>query len=161
MKVKTAHFGTVEVDEAAVITFPNGLIGLPKSTRFAILDGPEGTPFKWLQSTEEEWLALVMLDPLQLLPDYQVDIRPDDMTELKLADPAKAVVAVVCSIMGDARSMTINLVGPLVFNPEQRLAKQIIQGNSDYTTKHSVFPGQEAASSSSGTGGDASAGEEV
>ena len=140
MKFNTTRFGTVEAHDDSVIRFPLGLLGLPNSRRFVILDGPQGTPFKWLQSVDEDWLAFVIVDPLLIKPDYQVDIHEEDLTLLELRDPQQGVVAVICSIPGDIQSMTVNLMGPLIFNIDRKLGKQIILTDIEYTTKYAVFP---------------------
>ena len=57
MLVKTSRFGEVTVEDSAVITFPEGIVGFPDIRGFVMFDGPEGTPFKWLQSTERPELA--------------------------------------------------------------------------------------------------------
>jgi flagellar assembly factor FliW len=158
MKVNTSRFGPIDISDSAVITIPHGLIGLPVSRRFAVLDGPDGTPFKWLQSVDEEWLAVVIIDPLIVKADYAVDLSRDDLADLKMDDLGQGIVAVICSIPGDLKTMTVNLMGPLVINVGKRVAKQVIQINPAYGTKHPMFPqgadaGQTPASGAAGAPG--------
>ena len=41
MKVETRIFGTVDIDESKIITFPGGIVGFPDLTKFAIIHDEE------------------------------------------------------------------------------------------------------------------------
>lgn len=140
MRVKTSRFGEVTVEDSAVISFPEGLVGFPDARRFVIFDGPEGTPFKWLQSADRPELAFVICDPLTFKPDYRVAAAPQELADLALQKLEDAVVCVILSIPADPWQMTANLLGPLVFNAASRLGKQLVLGGPEHTTKHRVFP---------------------
>ena len=62
VKFRSSRFGTVEVDESAVIEFPAGLIGLP-GTRSTLVDAGPGSPFRWLHSLDDADLALPVTNP--------------------------------------------------------------------------------------------------
>ncbi len=141
MQLKTSRFGEVTADDSAVISFPEGIVGFPDVRRFVIFDGPEGTPFKWLQSTERPELAFVICDPALFKPDYQVSATRGDLAGLKLEKPEDAVICAILSIPADPWKMTANLLGPVVFNAEKKLGKQLVLSGPEYTTKHPVFPG--------------------
>ena len=73
MKVKTRYFGEIELDDSKVITFDNGLFGFEEFTRFALLydsETGESTSIKWLQCVDEETLALPVMMPTLVKPDY-------------------------------------------------------------------------------------------
>ena len=140
MLVKTSRFGEIEVEDSAVIEFPEGIVGFPEIRGFVIFDGPEGTPFKWLQSTERPELAFVICDPLLFKTDYKVSVAKEELTVLELAGIDDAVVCVILSIPADPWKMTANLMGPVIFNAEKRLGKQLVLSGPEHTTKHPVFP---------------------
>ena len=68
MKIETSRFGTVEITEEQIFTFPMGLLGFAKYKQFVVIDHTEESPFKWLQSVEEGSLAFIITDPLFLWP---------------------------------------------------------------------------------------------
>ncbi len=63
MQLDTARFGKVEVDDQSIITFTQPIIGFQEFRRFVILDGPDDGGLKWLQSTDAEDLAFILMDP--------------------------------------------------------------------------------------------------
>ncbi len=140
MQLKTSRFGEVTVEESAVISFPEGVVGFPDVRRFVIFDGPEGTPFKWLQAVDRPELAFVICDPALFKPDYQVGATKEHLASLKLAKPEDAVICVILSVPTDPWKMTANLLGPVVFNAESKLGRQLVLSGPEYTTKHPVFP---------------------
>jgi len=140
MKIKTSRFGEVTVADSAAISFPEGLVGFPDARTFVIFEGPEGTPFKWLQSVDRPELAFVICDPLYFKGDYRVAVPNAELAELKLGGPGDAVISVILSIPPDPWRMTANLLGPVVFNAERRIGKQLVLSGTEYSTKHPVFP---------------------
>ena len=116
MIVKTTRFGELEVDEGELLTFPMGLVGLPDMTEFVMFDGPEGTPFEWLQSTVRPELAYVICDPGLFAPDYRVEAGVEDLAPVEITAVEDAVVAVILSVPDDWRLMTANFAGPLIFS---------------------------------------------
>jgi flagellar assembly factor FliW len=140
MLVNTSRFGEITVEDSAVIKFPEGIVGFPDLRGFVIFDGPEGTPFKWLQSTDRAELAFVICDPMLFKADYRVSASREELANLELAKPDDAVICVILSIPADPWKMTANLMGPVIFNAERKLGKQLVLAGPQYTTKHPVFP---------------------
>ena len=145
MKIKTSRFGEVAVDDSAAISFPEGLLGFPQARLFVIFDGPEGTPFKWLQAVDHPALAFVICDPLLFKPDYRIAAADGDLAVLHLDKPDDVVVCAILTIPVDPWRMTANLLGPVVFNAARRVGKQLVLSGPEYSTKHPVFPGGQPA----------------
>ena len=64
MQINTKWFGTVEINDAKVITFEKGLIGFEDCSRFAIVyetEDKKEKPIMWLQSLDEQALALPII----------------------------------------------------------------------------------------------------
>lgn len=51
------RYAALEVDEDAVLTFPEGLIGLPGTT-YTLVAHEDGSPFHWLHSLEDPGVAV-------------------------------------------------------------------------------------------------------
>jgi flagellar assembly factor FliW len=134
MDVRTTRFGTVEIAEDRVITFPKGLLGFSNCTRFCLLKPAEDACFHWMQSIDEPGLAFVVTDPLLFVPDFSVPIRPEQMGELSLDKVEDAKVMVIVNKVED--TLTGNLQGPLVINVEGRVAEQFVLAEKRWTTRH-------------------------
>ena len=144
----TPRFGTVEVQDSDLITFPDGMLGFPQLKQYVMLDNPGGGPFKWLQSIEMPAIAFVVTDPLLFFPDYKVSIRREDLASINLKEADGGYVLVVVTVKPDVYESTANLSGPVILNVAERLARQIVLNDSNYHTRHrlaeSAPPDEEA-----------------
>ena len=139
-KIETSRFGEIEIEKKRIITFPEGLIGFPDEKEYAILEHKPGSPFYWLQSTEQPELAFVMTNPFLLKQDYLQDLLPDEAIHFETKNGADIVVFVLITIPpGDINNMTANLLGPLIIDSETRQGKQVILANSGYEARFPVL----------------------
>jgi flagellar assembly factor FliW len=134
MKIKTARFGDIDVEEGKIITCPEGLIGFNMSRRFVILSIEKFKPFLWLQSLDDGNLCFVMTDPWLFIPDYAPELSDEDVTFLGIDDPAS--VALYTLISFEKATTRFNLLAPLCINHKTNTAKQIILNTPSYSTAH-------------------------
>ena len=140
MEIETTRFGHVEIEEDLILTLPEGILGFEDLKRYIILDHfDKESPFKWLQSIEDPSLAFVITDPLIFVPDYKAKIHKEEINSIELSDAEKAIIVVIVNIKRDHSEITINLQGPLVINPEKKLARQFIMRTDDYSVRHVIF----------------------
>jgi flagellar assembly factor FliW len=137
VKVSTKPYGVIEVDERQRIKFPVGLFGFESHRDFVILDA-DRQPFYWLQSLEVQELAFILVNPFLFRPDYELDISDDELKDIGISSPDKALVFSIVTIPADGGPMTANLQGPLVINREQRIGKQAVLADSRWKTKHNI-----------------------
>jgi flagellar assembly factor FliW len=109
---ESSRFGTVEVDEGAVVRFPNGLIGLG-GERFAIL-GEAGEAIRWLHSLDDPDLAVPVADPWAFFGDYAVQLSDEEQGRLGLTGPDEARVLVVVRVGPSAEECFANLKAPIL-----------------------------------------------
>src|SRR5258708_7634704 len=81
MEIQTSRFGTLVVEDDRVMTFPNGLLGFPNCSRFALIQTGSENYFFWLQSVEDPSLAFVITDPNIFFKDYEVPVREESQQE--------------------------------------------------------------------------------
>ena len=112
---RSTRFGTVEVDESAVIEFPAGLIGLP-GTRWALLAAGPESPFQWLHSLEQEDLALPVTSPWTFFPDYAVELSDADTDRVGGDDPDAVEVLVTVRATSKLSEFSANLRAPIVIH---------------------------------------------
>ena len=108
----SSRFGTVEVDEGAVIEFPNGLIGLG-GVRFALVGEPEDA-IVWLHSVEDPDLAVPVAKPWTFFPDYAIDLPDDEAERIGVSDPGDAEVLVVVRVGATPQECFANLKAPVL-----------------------------------------------
>jgi flagellar assembly factor FliW len=138
MLIQTARFGPVEIDESCIIEFPAGVLDFSSFKKFALLQPDENGVFFWLQSIDSPELAFVVTDPALWLPDYQANIRKEQMEELGLREVSDAQVLVIVNKHG--QSITVNLQGPLVINcTKPRRAMQLVIPDSKWALRHELY----------------------
>ncbi|WP_145334512.1 flagellar assembly protein FliW [Paenibacillus xylanexedens] len=136
-------WGSLEVQEEVVYQFPKGLPGFEEETEFAIVPW-EDTPFSYLQSTREPELAFLLVSPFTFVPDYSFELAEVDKEELGIVEQVSVYSMV--TIHSQANKSTMNLLAPIVLNPEQRLGKQVVLHHSDYNTRHLIWTEDDAKS---------------
>lgn len=137
MEVKTKANGIVNVDEKQLVTFPEGLLGFEKYTKFALIDS-EYEPFVWLQSTEESNLAFLMIDPFLICSDYEADIDDSALRNIGVDSAEDIIIMTLVTIPKDGSAITANFLGPVVINKKNRKCLQVILNDSRWTTKFDI-----------------------
>ncbi|MBK5224908.1 MAG: flagellar assembly protein FliW [Acidimicrobiia bacterium] len=133
MHIESEQLGAVEIDPSKVLEFPDGLLGFPDVTRFALVEaGDDGTYF-WLLSLDDPALAFLAAVPWAFYPGYEPELPDSDQEALALADAHDAMVLCLLTITDDA--VTANLLGPLVVNVVTRSGRQIVLAESTYSTR--------------------------
>ena len=137
MDIESTRFGKLSVEEERIITFPNGLLGFPDHTQFALIQTGEENYFFWLQSVDEPNLAFVVTDPSTFFKDYNVPVREESWQELQLADEGDLQCFVICNKVGEW--LTGNLLGPILVNAANRLAQQVVLTEKKWTTRQPLM----------------------
>lgn len=137
IKVNSARFGEVEINEEQVITFPSGIAGFDMLKNWCLLHLEDAPDYNWLQSLEEPGISLLLADPDQLFDNYVADVREEQVTELDLPTEGNAVPALVMRVVlkwdEDKRRFFANLRAPIIFNLDNRNAVQVILQKADYS----------------------------
>jgi flagellar assembly factor FliW len=129
--VRSQRFGTHAVPEDCILTFPEGLVGIPHAGRFWLAEPSGGpSPFRYLLSVDVPDLGFLVCDPCQVWPTYAADVpRPADVTGYVL------VLAIV-TVRGEPRTLTANLLAPLVVDCDTRQGRQVVLDGGRYSTRH-------------------------
>ena len=143
MQINTKRFGTVEIDAAKVITFEKGLIGFEDCSRFAIVyetEDKKEKPIMWLQSLDEQALALPIIKPEYIVDEYAPDV--EDELVYKLGENVKSddlMIFVTMTVPSDLTKMTCNLKAPIIINTATMKAVQAVAVNEDYVVRFPVY----------------------
>jgi flagellar assembly factor FliW len=138
MRIESTRFGTLEASDESLVTFPDGLIGLP-GTLYALISQREDSPFLWLQSVDEPWLALPVTTPWLFFPSYEVRVPDEDQRRLEIERPEDAAILCVIRAAERLEDFTANLIGPIVISRATRKARQIINEAGGYTVRQPLF----------------------
>jgi flagellar assembly factor FliW len=122
----------IEYAERDVITFDEGLVGLPHLRRLVIINQPEIHPFLWLASLEAPETAFLVLEPHAQFSDYAPSIPPQVSTRIKLEAWEKPLLLVIARITSEWQCSTLNLRAPLVIAPNAMRGAQIVLTESAY-----------------------------
>lgn len=136
MKIDTLSWGELEVGEDQLYDFSKGIPGFEQENRFALIAAEEG-PFSYLQSLLTKELVFILADPFLFYSDYEFELPPSETEELAISE--QLVVRCFITLQEQIEQSTINLLGPIVINPEKRLGKQVILHKSHYETRHSLW----------------------
>ncbi len=133
MNITTTRFGKLSIDEADVLTFVDGLIGMEELSRWVLLADAQNSALGWLQSLDRAEMALAVVSPRRFVDGYQVRVARRDIQPLGLEHPDEAQVLVIISHAGGA--LALNLKAPLVINPLRRVGRQIV-ARDDHAVQH-------------------------
>ncbi|MBE0618649.1 MAG: flagellar assembly protein FliW [Proteobacteria bacterium] len=140
MQIQTRAFGPIDIDQDQVLTLTEPMVGFPGHERFAVLDPDPEAPFKWFQAVDRADLCFLIADPRYFFPDYRVELKAAALADLQIAEDTQAAVAVVLNVPGDPTQATANLLAPVVFNTERKLARQVILDGTQYGVRTPLFP---------------------
>ena len=138
MKVNTKAYGEIDVDEKQKVTFPEGLFGFEEINDYVLIDA-EHQPFFWLQSIEDKEIAFILINPFIFRKDYEVNISNEEVGDIGIDSPDKALIFAIVTIPQDEGSMTANLQGPLIINRDSMTGKQAILSDNRWRTKHDII----------------------
>ena len=146
LTVQTANFGEIEVPVENVISFDEGIPGFPQVHKFAILEFEHLKPFQYLQSLGDPPIALLMVNPFLLHPEYTFEVGETEMRDLKTDKPEDVAVFAVATIPENPSEATMNLMAPILINQKHRCGKQVILLDSPYSVRHPLLGSSERQS---------------
>jgi len=139
MKVETAQFGQIEIDEARIYHFNQGIPGFEQATRFVFIDVEEHDSFSYMQSVDVKDLVFIVVDPFEFYKNYEFDLPDLAMAQLQVGSSDKINIRTIVSVREKLEQATTNLVAPIVLNVNKRLGKQVILTSTSYSTRHKLF----------------------
>lgn len=142
MLVKTRYFGEIDLGEDKIITLERGLIGFEEYKKYTILydsEKEERPAISWLQSLDEPGLALPVVSPLVVKPDYNPVVEDELLMNIGELTEENLVILLTLTVPEDVKKMTTNLKAPIIINSDTRKGVQLIVENQDYEVKYNVY----------------------
>lgn len=114
-----------------------GLPGFDHIVNYTLKPVPNNPFFYCLEA--EEGPSFILTKPKFFFPDYLVQVKRESLAHLEVgaSDPE---VYLIVTVPAKTSEMTANLLAPLLVNEEKGVAAQIVLADSNYTTRHYLFP---------------------
>ncbi|MDI9508467.1 MAG: flagellar assembly protein FliW [Clostridiales bacterium] len=142
MLVKTKHFGEVDLDESKIIYFEQGILGFSDCKSYTIIyDNEKGErpDITWLQSIDEPGLAIPIISPFLIMPDYNPTVEDELLSHLGDITPDNLVVLVSVTVPSDPTKISANMKAPFVINADSKKGCQLVIDDGDYEVKYHFY----------------------
>ena len=136
---QNTKFGDVTIDASNIVTFPQGLPGFERFTRFGLFEVEEEAPFLRLLCLDEPNLGFVLVNPVLVWPEYEPNVGEEEFEGLGIDSVANLAIYCVVTLSKIPEEVTANLRGPICINTDSMVAKQMILVDEEYNTKHSIL----------------------
>ena len=137
IRTYNSRFGSIGIDNAKLIHFPNGLIGFPEATLFALLETTDGRAVAYLQSLQTPALAFPVIDGDAFGAPYP----PPAAFELAAAagiDATDAAVLIIVATSGHGPSLIANMLAPVVIDSRGRRGAQVVLDPAIYSASFTI-----------------------
>jgi flagellar assembly factor FliW len=118
-----------EIDSGKIITFPEGIPGFEKYTRFTVFHKEEnGINIYWFESLETPSITFTMVDPTVYGLNYEMRLTHEEQRLLDTDDPSSVAVLLILKKNEQPDSiqagLNANIAGPVLINMRNRIALQ-------------------------------------
>jgi len=127
--VLETQFGLIQYHDDTVLNFSDGLYGYETNKRYLLWEQKEFDPFKWLICLDKPSLMFPVVNPKLLVDGYHPQVSGLEKWKGLL---------VVLTIGESTESATANLRAPILILEENKLAKQVILADANYSLQHPV-----------------------
>ncbi|MFC5604085.1 flagellar assembly protein FliW [Sporosarcina koreensis] len=144
MNIQTKFHGDIAIQPDQLWNFPKGIPGFEDEKEFILLPIEENNLFQVLQSSNTPSVAFIVTNPYTLVDDYSFDIDVPTIELLNIERPEDVFVLGILTLKQPFETSTINLQAPLIFQMNNRTAKQMILNDIRFTTRHIIGQPKEA-----------------
>jgi flagellar assembly factor FliW len=137
MQISTRNFGTVEIADDKILTFPQGIIGFTQVRRYALVHTPDSEPYHWLQGVDDPQLAFLVAPIALIRPEYKLNLPASERTMMEFtAGEEPLLLAIVTIPASGTTEASINLLAPVMIHERRQYGWQIINEGQNYKTQH-------------------------
>ena len=139
VKILSKAYGTIEIDPKQIVNFPEGLFAFEDFKKYAIVTKPDSM-FSWLQSLDDVNLAFLVIDPTEIVSDYEPRVASEFLTTIEATEvKALKMLSILTIPENQPEKMTMNLQGPLLINAEKAVGAQVVSADDRHLVKTPVF----------------------
>lgn len=114
------------IDPEKVVTFPKGIPGFEKYTRYRIFHKQESDlNVYWLESCDDADITFTLVDPIHYGLHYALDLNDEEQDVMKVGDPKNLAILLIISKSDTAEvGFNANIGGPIIINIENQIGIQ-------------------------------------
>lgn len=118
--------------ERDVVTFEEGLIGLPEMRRMVLAEQTDIRPFLWMVSADDPQFAFLVVSAAELLEGFEPTLSEDERARLNFDSAEELTVLSVCVIEAEWERSTVNLRAPLFISSRTMRGAQVVLPDAAY-----------------------------
>ena len=122
-------------DDVPVVEMRGGLLGFPEYTQFTLIKmNDEGLVYR-LQSLEDEAINFVVVPAASFFPSYAPMVDDEVAARFDLVNGREVLILLVVTLGETFKDSTVNLMAPLLLDPNAQVAEQIIVENANLSVR--------------------------
>ncbi|WP_297299588.1 flagellar assembly protein FliW [uncultured Brachyspira sp.] len=139
-EIESRILGKIEVSDDSLYHLNGTILAFEDYDEFYLVNMDKEGTFKILQSKDNKNVCFILIDPFLVFKNYEPDVHDDDIKYLGIENKEDLYLLTIVSIPNnDLKTMSANLVAPVVFNIKNHKAKQCTVSGDKYTTRHSIL----------------------
>ncbi|HVU02667.1 MAG TPA: flagellar assembly protein FliW [Polyangiaceae bacterium] len=125
MKLDGTRFGSIEISDDEILSFPRGILGFKDLTRFVLLPHRSSPSVAWLQSVDHPGVALPVVSAHAMEEGYEDGVMQRCMAAVNATDAETVAVLLVMTAL-PGLPPTVNRRAPVAIDAETRTGAQIV-----------------------------------
>jgi flagellar assembly factor FliW len=126
----------IEFNDADIISFDEGLIGLIHLKRMVLIRQTEIEPFIWLASPDDDNIAFLVVPPEVVVPGIEIPVTDDLRSSIDLTSDESPTVLAISRIATVWNESSVNLLSPIAISPKAMKGMQFIVSGSKYGAEY-------------------------
>jgi flagellar assembly factor FliW len=126
----------LEYNDADIISFDEGLIGLTHLKRMVLIRQTEIEPFIWLASPDDDNIAFLVVPPEAVVPGIEIPLTDDLRSSIELTSDESPTVLAISRIATVWNESSVNLLSPIAISPKAMKGMQFIVNGSKYGAEY-------------------------
>lgn len=131
-----SRFGEITIDPAKRVSFPFGIVGLPQSLQFVLVDIPKQNMgrFKMLQSLDDDAFSFVVL-PVDVQNSFIDNDDISTMVEALNIKPENLLLLLIASVrrnIDGTSSVSVNARAPIAIDTDDKAGIQYVFPHNKY-----------------------------
>ncbi len=132
MLLKTRCFGELKIKKEEIIKFTQPIVGFDEYKQYILMKNKSIFPTFWLQSVDDPELAFPVVSPFFIDENYSIKLHVSDFEDINLKEFNDVIVLTLLVVPEDISLIRTNLRAPIIYNPIEKLAKQIVLQEEKY-----------------------------
>lgn len=145
LTIESGEFGKIEVKEEDIITFVQPILGFDEFRKFVLVEDKDFFPILWLQSIDESSLIFPIVNPGFINYKYDFDITCFNLDDINVNKKESVVIYTLLVIPSNKiEDASTNLRAPIIINPDERLAKQVVFQDDTHPVQFLLFKNKDS-----------------